>query len=128
MSTNLHCKEIELWQTPSYVTEMCYNKYAGVYDKNATPNSNPDMPGDYTKSKYGVPFTIKTDNWIAIRERYILWVQQTAQDNFNRWDRTRAYTDEEHAEICKKKEEDFQYAYRHIKELRAHKLLHFNMF
>ena len=29
MSMNLHCKEVELWQTPSYITHMCYSNNDG---------------------------------------------------------------------------------------------------
>jgi hypothetical protein len=29
MSINLHCKEMELWQTPTYITKMCYSSEQG---------------------------------------------------------------------------------------------------
>ena len=32
MSLNLHCKEVKLWQTPTYITKMCYYKYGGIRD------------------------------------------------------------------------------------------------
>jgi hypothetical protein len=27
MSMNLHCKEVELWQTPTYITNMCFYQF-----------------------------------------------------------------------------------------------------
>lgn len=45
MSMNLHCKEVELWQTPTYITSMCI----GCYDS-------------------------PVKDWKAIRDRYICWV------------------------------------------------------
>ena len=29
MSINLQCKEVELWQTPTWVTNICYSKNQG---------------------------------------------------------------------------------------------------
>jgi hypothetical protein len=29
MSMNLHCKEVDLWQTPTYITYMCYSNKNG---------------------------------------------------------------------------------------------------
>jgi hypothetical protein len=29
MSTNLHCEEVALWQTPTHITNMCYSKNHG---------------------------------------------------------------------------------------------------
>lgn len=29
MSMNLHCEEVELWQTPTWVTYMCYSNEDG---------------------------------------------------------------------------------------------------
>lgn len=29
MSTNLHCKEVPLWQTPTWVTYVCYSNGDG---------------------------------------------------------------------------------------------------
>ena len=29
MSMNLHCEEVELWQTPTYITYMCYSDNDG---------------------------------------------------------------------------------------------------
>jgi len=47
---NLHCKEIELCQTPTYITWLCFF-------------------GDYNKHEI--------DNWENIREKYIAWYQGT---------------------------------------------------
>jgi len=47
MSMNLHADEMELWQTPSWVTEVCLFK-----DDSKTP-----------------------DNWKSVRFRYARWVQ-----------------------------------------------------
>jgi hypothetical protein len=52
MSMNLHCKEVDLWQTPTHITYMCFEKV----------NS---------KGK------IIQDNWKSILHRYILWLKQT---------------------------------------------------
>lgn len=32
MSMNLHCEEVELWQTPTYITNMCYSKEDGGWE------------------------------------------------------------------------------------------------
>jgi len=48
MSINLHCKEVELWQTPTFVTFMLFNER---YDDG------------------------KKD-WKAIRDRYIFWLME----------------------------------------------------
>lgn len=29
MSMNLHCKEVDLWQTPTHITYMCYSNKNG---------------------------------------------------------------------------------------------------
>lgn len=29
MSMNLHCKEVDLWQTPTHITYMCYSNKDG---------------------------------------------------------------------------------------------------
>jgi len=29
MSMNLHCAEVDLWQTPTYITYMCYSNNDG---------------------------------------------------------------------------------------------------
>lgn len=29
MSMNLHCEQVELWQTPTYITYMCYSNRDG---------------------------------------------------------------------------------------------------
>lgn len=46
MSINLCCDEMDLWQTPSYITDMCYEKPDGYPDK-----------------------------WKNIRHRYAIWVK-----------------------------------------------------
>lgn len=52
MSMNLHCEEMELRQTPTYITYMC--AYVGH-----------DKDGMYVQDK----------DWKAIRFRYIEWVK-----------------------------------------------------
>ena len=52
MSMNLHCKEMDLRQTPTCITNMCV--YVGV-----------------GKDGHGV----QDKNWKAIRYRYIQWVK-----------------------------------------------------
>ena len=46
MSMNLRCEEMELWQTPTYITRMCYETH------------------DYQE-----------DDWRNIRHKYTLWVR-----------------------------------------------------
>jgi len=31
MSMNLYCEEVELWQTPTYITYMCYSNNDGGF-------------------------------------------------------------------------------------------------
>lgn len=49
MSMNLSCKECRLWQTPTYITYMCY-----------------------TTVKKG---KVIADDWEAILNRYIIWLE-----------------------------------------------------
>jgi hypothetical protein len=32
MSMNLHCKEVDLWQTPTHITYMCYSDNDGGWE------------------------------------------------------------------------------------------------
>jgi len=32
MSLNLHCKEVDLWQTPTHITMMCYSNNDGGWE------------------------------------------------------------------------------------------------
>lgn len=51
MSMNLHCEEMDLWQTPTHITYMCF------YD-------NIDLK--------------KQALWIDARSRYAIWIKSTA--------------------------------------------------
>jgi len=64
MSMNLHCEEMDLWQTPSYITYLCMNTWE--------LKDNPDNP---EKSIYKYHKKVKEDIWYRIRERYALWIQ-----------------------------------------------------
>ena len=57
MSMNLHCREVELWQTPTFITYMCFEKVNN-------------------KGK------IVEDNWSSILHRYILWLKQTLNGEY----------------------------------------------
>lgn len=52
MSMNLHCQEVELWQTPTHITKMCIE----------------------TVTEDG---KIIEDNWKSILHKYTLWAQST---------------------------------------------------
>lgn len=120
MSTNLHCKELELWQTPTHITDMCINKYRSGKNKK-------NMPGDYTLERYGVPFEVTDDNWIAVRERYILYVGYISQNWFNNANRPdhdgRIPTPEE---VSERQHTILDTMREHVAELRSYKKLHFS--
>lgn len=48
MSMNLHCDEMDLWQTPTYITDMCMS-----FDNNGDPDGGMD----------------------GVRKRYLIWVR-----------------------------------------------------
>lgn len=113
MSMNLDCKQFELQQTPTYITYMCYYKYLPGLPKGT------DMAA-FSKKFNGKPFRAVKDNWISIREKYIYWLMYQAQSNFNYyppdWNHL---SNEERDEIIKEKEEELDYVYSQIKELRS---------
>lgn len=114
MSMNLECKEVELWQTPTHITYMCYFKWR---NEKLIPFQN---TGRIEQIQ---------DNWISIRERYILWCEMYTQDYCNRLyskTQTNIYgvllTDEEITEIVSDMQQNLK---EHITVLREFKILHF---
>ena len=107
MSMNLHCDEINLWQTPTYITYMCANRHKIVDGK----------------------LVISNDNWINIRERYILWVKMATEQQFNNanlpwYDGTKPTA----KQIREIQEEVMETRKEHIAEIMAHRgPLHFKV-
>ena len=107
MSMNLHCKEVDLQQTPTYITYICYYSY-----KKDKENSN-------------VAVQVK-DNWISIREKYILWLKMRFQDHYNYWPSNwSSLSEEERQDIHTQKEDDRKYMHDQIDLLRSFNKLTF---
>lgn len=112
MSVNLRCKEVELWQTPTHITYMCYYRW------------KPEKLIAFQTT--GRTEAVK-DHWMSIREKYILWVEYISQDAFANAGRANYNGSIPTAEeITERQEKILDARDRHLSQLRMHAKLNFS--